>query len=255
MDDRKDFIKSKNGMITVEAVLCLVPFILVILGIISFTNIFMVHNKIQHAIYETANELSAYTYFYQAFGIRDADKKLQGDIEENTKELIKFLSSIEEARVVLNEDKIDMDSVEKAVDDVMESGEELVSDPKGVLRALIFEGIGKGEEFLKKLLLEAVAKPLTQKYLDATFLSTGGQTADAYLEAYGVKGGMNGLDFGESVLFTDDSLEVIDIVVEYDLEIYFFKLFLKDPTIHVVQRAVVPAWLDGDGGRYEPKFK
>ena len=43
---------------------------------------------------------------------------------------------------------------------------------------------------------------------------------------------------------------MIDLVVEYDIEVYFFKLFRKDPTIHVVQRCEVPAWMDGDGVKY-----
>ena len=43
---------------------------------------------------------------------------------------------------------------------------------------------------------------------------------------------------------------MIDIVVEYDIEVYILKLFLKDPTIHVVQRCVVPAWLNGDEGTW-----
>ena len=48
----------ESGLMTVEAVLSLVPFIIVILGIISFTNIFLVHNKIQYALYQMGNELS-----------------------------------------------------------------------------------------------------------------------------------------------------------------------------------------------------
>ena len=41
--------KREEGMMTVEAVLSLVPFIIAVLGIISFINIFAVHNKIQYA--------------------------------------------------------------------------------------------------------------------------------------------------------------------------------------------------------------
>ena len=50
--------KREAGMITVEGVLSLVPFIIVILGIISFINIFAVHNKIQYALYQIGSELS-----------------------------------------------------------------------------------------------------------------------------------------------------------------------------------------------------
>ena len=50
--------EAERGMMTVEAVLSLVPFIMVILGIISFTDIYRVHNKIQHAMYQVGSELS-----------------------------------------------------------------------------------------------------------------------------------------------------------------------------------------------------
>jgi len=241
-------MENKNGMITVEAVLCLVPFILAILGIISFANIFMVHNKIQHAMYETANELSAYTYFYQALGIRQADGTLHNDIQTETKELTEFLEYLDTARETL-EDK-NTDSMKEDFTNVAESGKELVSDPRQLLTALVYEGINYGEQALKTWMLEIAAKPLMENYLDTTILPSGGQKADSYLKAYGVKNGMAGLNFANSDLFSDASLKLIDLVVEYDLEIYFFKLFFKDPTIHVVQRAVVPAWLDGDGGSY-----
>ena len=87
-------------------------------------------------------------------------------------------------------------------------------------------------------------------YLDSDFSRYQPMTADAYLRYYGVRNGMDGLDFGESQLFSDDKYRMIDIVVEYDIEVYILKLFLRDPTIHVVQRCSMPAWLDGDGVTY-----
>ena len=60
---------GEEGLLTVEAILGLVPFILVILGIISFIDISAVHNKIQYAMHQMGNEISAYTYFYEALGL------------------------------------------------------------------------------------------------------------------------------------------------------------------------------------------
>ena len=81
-------------MMTVEAVLSLVPFIMVILGIISFTDIYRVHNKIQHAMYQVGSELSGYTYFYEAVGLRGADLGLKGDIDSQTAPVDSAISSI-----------------------------------------------------------------------------------------------------------------------------------------------------------------
>lgn len=234
-------------MITVEAVLALVPFILVVLGIISFANIFMVHNKVQHAIYETANELSAYTYLYEALGIRNGDNQLQEDIKKyKVEELTQFLTDIEEARASIEQN--DYEGIKTGVQGAVESGKGFFTDPKSIISALVYKEIDEDEKFIKKSVIAFLAQGLSSKYLDSTFLESGGQTAENYLKAYGVKSGK--IDFGNSTMFTDSNLKTIDIVAEYDLEIYFFKLFLKDPTIHIVQRAVVPAWLDGDGGTY-----
>ena len=45
---------------------------------------------------------------------------------------------------------------------------------------------------------------------------------------------------------------MIDLVVEYDVDLSFISLVLPEKKIHVVQRVSVPAWLDGDGRTYEP---
>lgn len=237
---------DENGMLTVEAVLCLVPFILVILGIISFINIFMVHSKVQVALYEAANELSAYTYFYQALGIRDADGRLGQDIVAGTTEITAFLEDIETARANLEGGSVSKEDFTGVID----SGRELVSSPQTLIRNVVYLGIGKAEDAGKSLLIATIAKPLVQNYLDTSFLSSGAQSADTYLKAFGVRNGMNGMDFGKSTIFTDTDHKMIDIVVEYDLDVYFFRLLFKDPSIHIVQRAIVPAWLDGDGGTY-----
>lgn len=248
MDNQNRKRGSQSGMLTVEAVLCLMPFVLVILGIISFINIFMVHSKVQVALYETANELSAYTYFYQALGIRDADGKLGSDIESGTVQLTAFLEDIETARANLE----NKNATEEDFKGVINSGRELVSSPQTLIRNIVYMGIGKAEEAGKSWLASLIAKPLTQNYLNTStsLLSSGGQSADEYLKAFGVRGGMDGMDFGKSTIFTDSDHKMIDIVVEYDLDVYFFRLLFKDPSIHIVQRAVVPAWLDGDGRSY-----
>ena len=252
--ERKENEKRKEkGMMTVEAVLCLVPFILAILGIISFANIFMVHSRVQHAIYESASELTAYTYLYQVSGWRSADETLNKD----SAKLTELLESFDEARAALSKvtgSELDSDIVDDAVDkveDTIDKGKEMAKNPKELLQEIISKLLSVGSGAIKDKSLEWIGDLLVRGYLDTHALKSGGQSADEYLKAFGVKEGVAGLDYGNSKLFADDGLRLIDIVVEYDLEIYFFKLFLKDPTIHVVQRVTVPAWLDGDGGTFD----
>ncbi len=234
-------VRSESGMMTVEAVLVLVPFILVILGIISFINIFAVHNKVQYSLHQMASELSCYTYFYQALGVRAADLQLKSDIDVHTE-------NVDTAIEQITEFFAETGSV--GVGDLVETGRDLISDPKGLIRGLVYLGIEKGEGAAKSWFLGTVSKGLMEIYLDEGFAKGYAQTADDYLKKMGVKDGLDGLDFGQSDFFNDDKYRMIDIVVEYEVEVYFFKLFLKDPYIHVVQRCAVPAWLDGDGVSY-----
>ena len=263
--------EREKGMMTVEGVLSLVPFIIVILGIISFINIFTVHNKIQYALYQMGSELTCYTYFYQALGIRAGDLKLKEDMDVNTEKLDGAIGDLEEflSQIGSFEDSISQ-AADRPVsgganlDDILNQGQEvgnqgaglaqtardLMSDPKALLRGFIYLGAEKAENVAKSFLLEIISNGLMGVYLDSDFSRYQPMTADAYLRYYGVRNGMDGLDFGESQLFSDDKYRMIDIVVEYDIEVYILKLFLRDPTIHVVQRCSMPAWLDGDGVTY-----
>lgn len=261
----------EKGMITVEGVLSLVPFIIVILGIISFINIFAVHNKIQYALYQMGSELTCYTYFYQALGIRAGDLKLKADIDTNTEKLDGAIGDLEEflSQIGSFEDSVGQAANNPAsgamnLDDILNQGQEvwnqgaqlaqtartLMSDPKALLRGFIYLGTEKAENAAKSFLLEIISNGLMGVYLDSGFSGYQPMTADEYLRYYGVRDGMDGLDFGRSRLFSDDKYRMIDIVVEYDIEVYILKLFFKDPTIHVVQRCSMPAWLDGDGVTY-----
>lgn len=263
----------ERGMITVEAVLSLVPFILLVMGIISFINIFMVHNKIQYALFQSASELSAYTYFYEAFGIRAADLNLKTDIDNETTEIDASIDSMKTLIDQMGELSSSWDTVKDSdasniyenITGLKDTGKEtvdagkqaaedaiaLVSDPKELLKNVVYYGIEKAEAKLKELFLSAVESLLLPTYLNESFLSENPKTADEYLKSFGVVDGVKGLKFTESSLFTDDKYSMIDIVVEYDMELTFFQLFLKDPKIHVVQRCAVPAWLDGDGKHYK----
>jgi len=269
---------SESGMMTVEAVLSMVPYILVIMGIISLINIFMIHNKIQYAMYQVSSELSAYTYIYQALSIRDADKALQDDANKETTEID---DAIEKTTTLLNDlsdmsstvdttkshlESADFESVKadwetlqseagetkEDAKNAVDSIKTLFSDPMDLMRNLIYFGIERATPWLKTQILGAFAHLMMPKYLEK---NVNGNTMDAnnYLLAAGVKGGMDGLDFSNGQLFSDSEHRMIDMVVEYDVSLFFFKVFFKDPTVHVVQRCAVPAWLDGDGGKYTPK--
>lgn len=239
--------KNEQGLLTVEAVLSLVPFIIVILGIISFINIYMAHNKIQYALYQVGSELSGYTYFYQALGLRSGDLALKNDIDTHTQPVDTALEDISNFIGDLNSLSTDaIDSGQAVGSDV----QGFVSDPKSLLRGVVYLGIEAGENQGKQLLISWLGSGMMENYLDGSFLTARPISADTYLRKCGVKNGLKGLSYNKSQLFQDSDYRLIDLVAEYDIEIYLFKLFFKDPTIHVSQRVTIPAWLDGDGVTY-----
>ncbi len=250
MKDRKK--TDERGMITVEAVLSLVPFILVILGIISFINIFAVHNKVQFAIYQAGNELASYTYIYEALGIRSADIALGKDIDRETEEIDDV---IDKTTVFLGQvESLSLDTAGEVVESgksAVNAGVDLITDPEDLVRNLVYYGIETAEESLKGVIIDMISSALVPVYLDASMSKSNPMSADEYLKWMGVVDGVKGLEFNNSEIFVDPEYKMIDIVVEYDIEIDSFKLFFKSPKVHVVQRCAVPAWLDGDGVHYE----
>ena len=201
---------GEEGLLTVEAILGLVPFILVILGIISFIDIFAVHNKIQYAMHQMGNEISAYTYFYEALGIRSADLGLKADADKQTEPLDKTLddlSSFLEQVGQFEDDLSGISSGSSSVSGTIESGKEtinkgqqlansagaLISDPKQLLRSIVYLGIEKGEQKAKTWLLGCISNGMFQVYLDESFAKHRPMSADEYLIHYGVKDGINGL--------------------------------------------------------------
>lgn len=111
-------------------------------------------------------------------------------------------------------------------------------------------GSRKASKRLKRGFSDVYRTACFQVYLDESSAKAQVDVADEYLIHCGVKDGIKRPEFKNSSFLSDDQYRMIDLVVEYDIEVYFFKLFRKDPTIHVVQRCEVPAWLNGDGVKY-----
>lgn len=238
---------DERGLLTVEAVLSLVPFIMVVLGIISFINLYMVHNKIQYALYQVGSELSGYTYFYEALGLRSGDLALREDIDAGTAPVDTAINDISDFIGDLNSlSPSAMDSGQAAAGDI----EGFINDPKSLLRGVVYLGIEAGENKGKQLLISWMSQGMVAKYLDESFLPSQAVGADTYLKKCGVKDGLSGLSYEKSQLFQDSEYRLIDLVAEYRVEVYILKLFLRDPTIPVCQRVTIPAWLDGDGVKY-----
>ncbi len=261
---------SQRGSIVVEASISLVIFIGIMAFLINLTNLYIVHDRVQYVLTQTVRELSAYSYLYSVSGLQEKhDSFLEKagteaqSVNESAKNLNTLWDSVNtltsafgKTQSDLTGGELDFDELQKDLDslisagettaaDAIQTGSSLVSlarDPKQTAIAFLYLGAQGALEYGKsQLILAPLATALAPKYLE----DAGGQDADGFLTAYGVKGGWEGLDFSGSRLFYDG--KTIDLIVEYDISVQFPLLPLPSDSFHVVQRAAASAWLDGDG--------
>jgi len=78
---------NKNGYIVVETVGTFIPFVLVVVSILSLVNIVTLQSRIHHAMTQTALTLSMYCYVMEAMGVAD-------DLSQLDRKANEFSSSI-----------------------------------------------------------------------------------------------------------------------------------------------------------------
>ena len=270
---RNNELHSEDGMIVVEAVISFSIFVIVTLVIVYLINIFAVHNRVQFAINSAAHEIASYSYLYQALGVRGANQQVQADGDPYASKVDNTVTQVADSmnkiqglysdfgstvsavqNVELNSSSITnayeqckqlktsagatVESVKKSAADL----KSLFSDGNGLMAGIIYLAASEVDYAVKNVIGAAAATGLTQKYLKGD-----GQNADEYLKGYGVTDGYDGLDFSGSTIFCDSDMRVIDIVVEYDIDLGFAKILIPEAKLHMIQRVSVPAWLDGDG--------
>lgn len=264
---------NESGMIVVEAVISFTAFIMVCLGITFLINIFTLHNKVQFAINQAAHEIASYSYLYDALGIRAASLEIESDFDPFTEDIDQAADQICDTITKLqnvgsqvqttagsftdfsnlNPEEVinDLKALKPAVDSTIESGKQsvadlktLFSDPKGMLIGFVYIGFDGLENGLLHLVGEAAGGALTEKYMRA-----GDVDVDAYLRSFGIEDGYDGLDFSGSSVFCDENKQMIDIVVEYELDLSFITYVLPESKFHVIQRASVAGWVGGDDQR------
>lgn len=264
-------MRDDSGMIAVEASISLTVFIVVVIAIISMTNLFILHNRVQFALNAAANELSSYMYLYQVLGARSAVKTVDKDgqqytapIDETQAQIVDTLNQFEgligeisdagsnaaslnianpwdtlsQAQGIINSAQSTYNSAGASLDDL----QGLLDDPRSTLGGAAYIGmdyiIYKGQQLGASFL----ASVFTKKNL--------GSDGEAFLRSYGVEG-FDALDFSSSHMFNDidTGRRLIDFSVTYEVDMSYIGLVMPDFKVKMVQRVSTAAWLDGDGGQ------
>lgn len=262
-------IKFHKGSVTVEAAIALPAFICTVLAIAFIMKVIYVHEIIQHAISETADELASYTYIYSAAGIQslhdtanegleegrqkvktqiktlvdtyDCFKSFPKSAEQNIKEAGRNINAVDIDGALHNLDEIDqsVETIERNLENTQKVADEISDNPKQELKYIAAALAKEGLEGVKT---ELILKPLTKACLIKYLKPKDKEDIAVRLKKLNIVGGFDGLDFKESHLFDDG--KSIDIVVTYKIRAPVpFNIL---PDIPIIQRAKVKAWLDGE---------
>lgn len=192
--------KDRRGSLTIEASISYSMFLMIIVSILYIMRIVYVYGLVQHAVSQTAKELSMYSYLYQVAGINDLNqqmaeatgtrsKQFNGDIEQITSFYNEFSSGNLDARY---------------------NG---TTDPREILKNIGGAMLGEAGREVNHQLFELVARPMIESYIGA---DASGNGADARLKALRVVGGLGGLNLNSSSFFEDGA--TIDLVVCYTID-------------------------------------
>ena len=253
----KKIHRDEDGHIVVETIGAFVPFVLLVISILSLVNIVAVQARVHYALTQAANTLSMYSYTLEVLGVANDMTTLNnkaykvasevGAIKEDINSVLAGLDSLSNIGGAI-------DAGGNAANRALGWGEKAAGDPKAALQLLMNYGIDE----LRGLVFESLARPLVGRYL-----ANGSITGDAYLARAGVINkrtgarGLYALEFyqfsnmglGNSVLIDKDGN--VKLVAQYEILYTFGGLPLPfKPTLRITQTAVTKAWLNGSGKGY-----
>lgn len=191
---------NQRGSLTIEASISYSIFLMVIVTILYIMRIVYLYGLVQHAVGQTAKELSMYSYLYQVSGIND----LRGEIADATADRSQTFNK-------------DIGEVVKFYEE-FSSGDTTAryngtTDPRELLKNIGAAMLGEAGKEVNQQLFEAVARSLIESYIGA---DSKGNGADERLRALRVAGGLGGLNLSSSSFFEDG--KTIDLIVCYTID-------------------------------------
>ena len=275
-------LKVSDGSITVEAAIVLPLFICVILTFGFLIKIFYVHEILQHAITETANEMSASSYIYYVGGLYDLQKEIDiglenraGDYEDKLEKVEVLLESFRETNSKLSNTKNittqgintfknhikelefrqGLDSIFDTFDTLrssMKDIEELVvqvNDIKDVLQHSLLNPEKELNNILAIMGKEAwkdsktlLGNLIVRQVIEKYIITTEEADINKRLLRLNIVNGWRGIDFTESRFLEGN--QDIEITIKYQIEIPLPINLIG--TIPIKQKATIRAWMGGD---------
>jgi len=247
--------KDQNGYIVVETIGTFIPFVLLIISILSLVNIVTLQSRVHYALTQAATTLSMYCYVLEVTKIANDLTTLDNKANKVTKEADEMKADIN--AVIAGIESLSASEIKKNTTAVANRayswGSDIADDPKASLQLIMNYALNEG----RNAIFGELVRPLVGRYL-----SNGEMSGDEYLRGVRVVDGLKGLKFYEFTLFNlssvgrENSVLInkdgdIKLVVSYEIEYTFGSLPLPfKPTLKVTQTAKTKAWLNGSGKGY-----
>lgn len=192
--------KKKKGALSIEASISYSVFLMVMVTILYIMRIVYVYGLVQHAVSQTAKELSMYSYLYQVGGLNDLNMQIAGATAKRTKQFNGDVGEI-------------LQFYDEFTSGNVSASYEGTTDPREIFKNLGAALLGQAGKELNHQLFEAAARPMIESYIGA---DANGRGADERLRALQVVDGLQGLNFNSSRFFEDG--ETIDLIVCYTVD-------------------------------------
>ena len=191
--------EHSKGALSIEASISYSIFLMVIVTILYVMRIVYVHGLIQHAVSQTAKELSMYSYVYQAVGAGDLNQQVSNATGSRTEQF--------------NADIGEVVGFYEALTSGSTPSYNGTTDPDEFMKNIAAALAGEAGREVNHQLFELAARPLLESYIGA---DSKGNGADTRLKALRVIDGMAGLNLSSSRFFEDGC--TVDLVVCYTVD-------------------------------------
>jgi len=264
-------ISRKKGSLTIEAACALPVLIFAVLTIAYFIRIAYIHSIIQHALDESAKEISSYSYLYSVSKLQKLNEDAKELLAEGEATAVSRIDTMVETVNSVN-DKIsklgDMSNDPsqfnyEEIEGIYKDGKADVEKLKGIYNEIKGHpngwkgGIKKEVASLSALaahgLLESGSDELSEiivRIMMRKHIATDIYDEDAVLKKLRIINGYDGLDFTGTTLFKDK--KTIKLMVSYTVKPITPLPII--PELRIEQRSIIVGWLDGDG-KHSKRFQ
>jgi hypothetical protein len=277
---------DNKGLIAIETIIAFCGFIMMSAVIVTFINVAALQLRVNHALTQTVKEISFYAYALQAVGAIDLMRGVdalaagtRGEIDgviENAFSIWDSIAEVPGSGDIFGSMENAVNQVQGNTGNIIDTVEDWVDDPMGLVRGLMFIGAQEGMQIgLSYLFGNVIAPSFFWRYMGIE----GGADGRAYFDAmpthqsgdgvsnrvsfvwyeagwYGLsnlRGGIGGGYFRPSgtAFFAGSNADEIVLGIRYYVDLGGFILIpQRFRHAEVVQQVKARAWV-GDGTAYK----